>query len=432
MQLDVKYSYPNNPEFDILAVLEKINLDEEKRTDVYSGNGFIISSPRSIKKDIKDPDGIFSSRFGQKLGDLNPYINRYKCDCGYLQSRINHGLTCPNCQTKVKHVDDNYKYFGWISLKSNYYVIHPGLYNSLEFFFGPGEKTNNNKEKKSKLYNILNYAGKLTQEGHDTILETVPTDQPYYGIGMIEFVEKFDEIMAYYLAKYPKKQDYYDDIMSNREKVFTQSIPVFTTHLRPADIKDGSMYYEPINGIYNMINRLAHEVNKDKTFMSRKKKLKNNLLFDLQMKIMELDTEIDNILSGKKGKIRDLIGGRFNFSSRAVIAQDANLRIDQITLPYVELVITQQQRIINILHRTYNMSMEEAYSKWEKAITKKDERIVEIINAIIHSHPEGLPVLLNRNPTIAYGSILQMFCVGMTDTLTIGIPLQILKFLAAD
>ena len=25
-----------------------------------------------------------------------------------------------------------------------------------------------------------------------------------------------------------------------------------------------------------------------------------------------------------------------------------------------------------------------------------------------------------------------MFCVGMTDTLTIGVPLQILKFLAAD
>ena len=28
--------------------------------------------------------------------------------------------------------------------------------------------------------------------------------------------------------------------------------------------------------------------------------------------------------------------------------------------------------------------------------------------------------------------MLQMFCVGMTDTLTIGIPLQILKSLAAD
>ena len=54
------------------------------------------------------------------------------------------------------------------------------------------------------------------------------------------------------------------------------------------------------------------------------------------------------------------------------------------------------------------------------------------INALIKSTPEGLPVLLNRNPTIALGGILQMFCIGMTDTLTIGIPLQILKFLAAD
>ena len=80
------------------------------------------------------------------------------------------------------------------------------------------------------------------------------------------------------------------------------------------------------------------------------------------------------------------------------------------------------------IEKSYN----EAYKIWEKAKVKKDERVVEIINALIKSTPEGLPVLLNRNPTIALGGILQMFCIGMTDTLTIGIPLQILKFLAAD
>lgn len=35
-------------------------------------------------------------------------------------------------------------------------------------------------------------------------------------------------------------------------------------------------------------------------------------------------------------------------------------------------------------------------------------------------------------PTINYGSILQMYCVGFTDTLTLSVPLQILKLLAAD
>ena len=153
-----------------------------------------------------------------------------------------------------------------------------------------------------------------------------------------------------------------------------------------------------------MINKFVHEINKDKTRMDNKKKLKNDLLFKLQDEYMKLYKEIEDILSGKKGKLRSLVGGRFNFSSRAVIVQNPELRIDQVTLPYTELVITQQQKIINILHRTYNISFNEAYKIWEKAMVKKDERVAEIINALIKSHPGGLPILLNRNPSIAYGS----------------------------
>ena len=34
--------------------------------------------------------------------------------------------------------------------------------------------------------------------------------------------------------------------------------------------------------------------------------------------------------------------------------------------------------------------------------------------------------------TIAYGGILQMFCVGFTETYTMAVPLQVLRSLAAD
>ena len=34
--------------------------------------------------------------------------------------------------------------------------------------------------------------------------------------------------------------------------------------------------------------------------------------------------------------------------------------------------------------------------------------------------------------TRAYGGILQMFCVGFTETYTMAVPLQVLKSLAAD
>lgn len=119
-----------------------------------------------------------------------------------------------------------------------------------------------------------------------------------------------------------------------------------------------------------------------------------------------------------------------------MIRQDATLRVDQVKLPYVELVKCLQQSIINVLVRNYNISPSEAYDRWQAAIAVKDETIAQIIDAMIHIRHEdgsmGIPLLINRNPTINYGSIQQVFCVGYTDTLTMSVSLQSLKPLAAD
>ena len=60
------------------------------------------------------------------------------------------------------------------------------------------------------------------------------------------------------------------------------------------------------------------------------------------------------------------------------------------------------------------------------------EIIVNILNDIIKASGEGIPVIINRNPTISYGSIMQMFCVGMNFNYTMSMPLQALTPLAAD
>lgn len=124
---------------------------------------------------------------------------------------------------------------------------------------------------------------------------------------------------------------------------------------------------------------------------------------------------------------------RYNFSGRAVISQKPSLRIDQVTLPYTMLVIMLQPQIINILNRLYNMSYSEAYEMVYRATATKNDRVAQIIDTIIkNSTPDGLPLIINRNPTIAYGSIMQMFCVGYNDEFIMQVPLQILAPLAAD
>ena len=430
-------TYPHSDKYEFSGKLEIINYDKACEDDLREGNGFIVEpAGRNIKKDLRAEDGIFSPKFGQTLADTNPFMDRYRCRCkeGGLRGRINYGLRCPQCGHLCTYVDDNFKYCGWIKLSKPYKFIHPTFYIYIESILGKGIYIQSNK--RTKLENILDVTD--TQLVLNTMSRDDPKlkDEPFFGIGMIEFTERFDEIMDYYIKKYPNKKSYYDAIYEARESVFSSSLPVITTLLRPFDIDGNNMTYEPTNAMYAMINKLATSINKNKTAIQREPKIKNQQLYNLQKKFMDIYSEQINILAGKKGDFRCLLGGRYNFSSRCVIVQNPNLRIDEITMPAVALTVMLEQRIKNILCRMHGMTPTEAHDIWYKATIEPNKKINTIIQSIIddfkHKGMRGLPVIIGRNPTLAYGSILQMFCVGITNTYTLAVPLQILKFLAAD
>jgi hypothetical protein len=96
----------------------------------------------------------------------------------------------------------------------------------------------------------------------------------------------------------------------DREKVFTHSIPVFTSLLRPVDISSGNMYFEQCTALYNMMTKLVYYINKRSTRSDRTEGNKSKELFNLQMKFNELYKEIVNILNGKRGQLRMLVGGK--------------------------------------------------------------------------------------------------------------------------
>lgn len=422
MAVSVNVTYPYSDEYEYETRLERINFDDERDIDLLTNNGFIVSDSQGIKKDLKDPKSIFSPKFGQTLKDLNPFANRYRCDCGQTQHKINDGIKCKHCGTKVRYVDDNFDYTGWIVLNDPYVIIHPGLFKSIEFIIG-----------KETLNNILVAEAPKDMDGHE-MESKPPADEPYFNIGMLEFAEKFDEIMKYYINKKKTKMSYYEDIMEHRRSVFTHSIPVFTTLLRPYELDTKSFYYEDTNSTYTMINKLKTSINNESIKIFRLKKSKLQYLYDMQMKVNELYASIEAILSGKKGALRTLIGGRYNFTARNVIVGDPLMRIDEVTLPYSALIELLQQPIINILHKTYSMSYSDAYDFWYQSCITENDTVKDIIISLIKNHKSGrgIPLLINRNPTISAGSILQMFCTKMTTGYTMGIPLQVLKLLAAD
>ena len=402
VQLNVTLSYPNSSMYEYFSGIETIDFDKECQRDIDKGKGFFITAPKATtKKNLKDPDGIYSPKFGQKFGDVNPFQDRYSCECGHYKGRAHHGMICPVCNKPCIYVDDAMDIYGWIVLKDEYHIIHPKFYNTLEYIFGNSKYGIERKPAKgTRLENILHYSPDTDEDGHNNDCSFKPDKEPYYGIGMMEFYERFDEILNFYIKLYPKKQKYYDEIMRHRDIIFCHSIPVYTTNLRPVDVRDGTMRYEPSNSLYTVLVRHVHAVNNNKRRMDNVKNIKEDHLFKVQYNYMKLTKMILDLLSGKKGQLRMLVGGRHNFTSRCVIRQNSTiLRCDQILLPYTELVKVMQQRIINVLIRTYNITPSEAYDIWSKALVTKDKRICDILDAMIKSDPsgEGLPCLINRN-----------------------------------
>lgn len=227
-RLNIRLHYPFSDVYQYMTVLERINLDEECLHDISSGKGFIITNPKPIKDDLKDINGIFSQRYGRGLQDLDPYSDRYKCRCGSLKGAFNKDQICEICHTPVTFVDDDFSFFGWIRLKDDYHFIHPGLFMSIASFIGY-----------DNLMDIINVQTKKDEDGNDIDMKR-PKDKPFLGIGMIEFYERFDEIMEWYKNNKGKtKMDRYEDIMSCRDKIFCHSLPVFTTLLRPWKAEGG-------------------------------------------------------------------------------------------------------------------------------------------------------------------------------------------------
>lgn len=428
-QINVVGNYPNNqtldeqgrPKYRYESKIVPIDFDQECREDLAKGTGFLITKKQDIKKDVRSDDSIFSSKYGLQIDDMTPFGDVYKCKCGKTMMKVNSGLLCPHCHTKVRYVSNDFSITGWIKINEPFFFIHPNMFKKLISFIG-----------KKNLDGILNQDYKVDEDGFQIKKEPVKSN-PFMMIGFLEFKERFDEIMQFYKNKHknnPSKLEFYDDIMSNRKIVFSHSLPVYTSQLRPYSIKKNRFNFEGNNALYNVIAGTAAKLNKAEFNSRGRGKSTNQLMYDIQMKYMEIYADLEKIIAQKKGYVRALNGGRYNFTARNVIIPDPDLGIDEIILPYASLIELMSLTIINILSKTYSPA--EAYRIWDEARIEYNPTIGNLIQSIIDSQYVG--IILNRNPSISPASIIQLHVVGVTqdDTYSCRVPHEILKSMGAD
>lgn len=379
-------------------------------------------------------DSLFSKRI---FGDMDTE-EEYSCECGKLKGKFYDGKECDKCGTCVSFVGLNINKYGWIDLSlstydngvlvskgNGFHVIKYIMYSFLEKIIG-----------RDKLKNIIHARSTITITGEldNTELDEIRNSDPknkYLYIGLEQFYEKYDEVLSYYygLMTKPDKKTY--DFIKNRDEVFTDKIPVVSIILRPAMRTSEGLKLDDINIKYQAILKNLRIV-RDSTVIPI---VREATIEEVQAEYMMLSEKILENIKSKSGLIRSQIcGTRINFSARNIISPaPAGIKIDELSVPYLTFMELYKFEIIGAIKEIENISYKEAELEWYNATLKLNEKIYLIIRKMISENEIG--VLLNRNPTIAYGSIMYLRIVDVKhdiNDVTMSLNSTILTLLAGD
>lgn len=405
------------------VVFERYNWDSEFYLDMLRGNGFLITDPvETILDDerTKSLYGVQSPLYGTSYEDEQSFIERYRCKCGAFKSRLFEGEICPYCGTKVEYKDTDIKTCGWISLGSNK-IISPYYFNLIRDTIG-----------KNVFNDIINMKRKISLDGElerldDEDYGDIKITSPFMGIGTLEFYERFEEIINYFMEKKKKKKETFENILKQKYCVFTSHIPVVSTKLRPQAKTNDTFYFSSvdklINTIYNIKEKLMSANDVEKPLMLNRIQYKVNSMWDIYL----------DELTGKNGLIRgDILGGSLNFTARNVIVPDPTLRDNELSLSYNTFLEIFKYKIIYYIMKIDGITLSKAYNIWMKS-NIFNNKVYEIMKYMIEH--EKSKVLINRNPTLNFYSMLLMKIrniIPSDSDYNMGTPLGILRGLNAD
>ena len=401
---------------------KRLNWDTEFYRDIFTNNGFVITERAEFITDEGKKKSLYGPRsilYGTSYEDETAFIERYRCQCGEFKGKLFEGEICPLCHKPVEFKDNNIKFTGWISLGNNY-IINPYYYNRLSECFGKSVISEIIEQKMT--VDIDGNRHKVTADN----LDFTPT-HPFYGIGVVEFKERFDEVIEFFKKKKKKKASEIEALRKQVSSVFTCHIPIYSTLLRPQSATSDTFYYNSIDRHINPIISLSEKLKSSEDID------KSYILNRIQKRVNDLWDQHFELLHGKEGIIRgQILGGSLNYTARNVIVPDPTLRDDEVDLSYHTFLELFKFKIIYYLMKMDDITLSAAYDRWA-ASYMFDSKIYEVMNFIVNK--EKAMILMNRNPTLNYYSMLLMKIREVKKSIndyTLSVPLAVLPGLNAD
>ena len=419
------------------ASVEKIPLDLECWHDIATGNGIRLTSVESFdKKNQKIYRGLQSEFFGTDFSSDWAFKERYSCKCGKYIGKAYSGMICDLCGTKVDYKDIDLKKTGWVIL-DKFEVLSPIYSAKLSEALGKADG-------ESVLRMILNR--KYHEEGVIEYSEKELNNlkkHPFSQKGMRWLRENIMEVLDFYEKRKPGKQKLFQELKNEQSTMWTHSIPVYSSLLRtelPGE-KGSKNFKLKINTHFKSIIRLANAINEiDPDEMDY------ITMNSIDIYLSGIQKEIDQVfdttfkdLTDKTGIITSkILGGRYNFSSRDIIVPDSgNLRADEVIIGYIPFLELFRYEIQNEYRKIHGCTPSQANSVWKRATNHFNPKVYAIIEHMVNDpeYKKNLCLIINRNPSINYGSFDFVRIVGVKKDIsdkTLTIPTNIIVPMNAD
>lgn len=429
-------SKKNDCNIEYVAV-EKIPLDLECWHDIATGNGIRLTSVESFdKKNQKIYRGLQSEFFGTDFSSDWAFKERYSCKCGKYLAKAYSGMICDVCGTKVEYRDIDLKKTGWVIL-DKFEVLSPIYSAKLTEALGKADG-------ESVLRMILNR--RYHEEGIIEYSEKELTNlkkHPFSQKGMMWLRENIMEVLDFYEKRKPGKMKLFQELKNEQSTMWTHSIPIYSSLLRtelPGE-KGSKNFKLKVNTHFKSIIRFANAINDiDPDEMDY------ITLNSIDIYLAGIQKEIDQVfdttfkdLTDKTGIITSkILGGRYNFSSRDIIVPDSGtLRADEVIIGYIPFLELYRYEIQNEYRKLHGCTPAQANTAWKRATNHFDPKIYAIIEHMVNDpdYRRYLGIIINRNPSINYGSFDYVRIVGVKKDITdktLTIPTNIIVPMNAD
>lgn len=335
------------------------------------------------------------------------------CSCNTFRGVQYEGHVCPFCgSTIISDFTSNFVPNNWIRISDNLPpIIHPRFYLILTSFASRmittkrGSKITGKKQKIPIIDFILNPDLELPDDLKPGI----------HGQGFDYFCENMEEIMNYLFVEHPRfsRLEKADMIMriynEYKDRLIIRKLPILHQSFHPMHIRGRTKTMDKTADL--ILPAVLDMANAEFTVRRNvsRKNYANREVWKIFTKYIDYIKKVmESKLGDKQALIRrHNIAARIFWTGRGVISPiNGPHDGDEIHLPWNIAMYGLQLEIINFLCNRYDYTPTDAFEHFFKHVNKFDPTIYKIMETLIKECPyKGLPIGINRNPTLLRTSI---------------------------